>query len=121
MEITLGTAVEPGRAVALRAIEAYTGGQPKYEGPQGVVSTPRPCTSRVRLECACMMVPHRAALRLPGWEGFFVANAGEGSTQQSMPTFLEWCVRRRARGLPTWGCGMRALRLWICETSARGR
>lgn len=83
MEITLGTAVEPGRAVALRAIEAYTGGQPKYEGPQGAVNTPRPCTSRYALGCACMMVPHRAALRLPGWEGFFVANAGRQSTDQA--------------------------------------
>lgn len=121
MEIALGTAVEPGRAVALRAIEAYTGGQPKYEGPRGVISTPRPCTSRYRLDSACMMVPHRAALRLPGREGFFVANAGEEATQPTIPTFLQWCAARRAHGRPTWGCGMRALRLYLHQTETRGR
>jgi hypothetical protein len=121
VEIAGGTAAEPGRAVALRAIEAYTGGQPKYEGPQGAVNTPRPCAARYALDDAHAMLQHGRALRLPGREGFFVANAGGGSTQQAMPTFLQWCASRRARGLPAWGCGMRALRLWICETSARGR
>ena len=119
MEIAGGTAAEPGRAVALRAIEAYTGGQPKYEGPQGVVSTPRPCAASVDLDDAHAMLQHGRALRLPGREGFFVANAGEEATHPTIPTFLQWCASRRARGLPAWGCGMRALRLYVRQTRRR--
>ena len=105
--------------IAWRASRVYAGGQLKYEGRRGAYDPPTACAASIDLDDALAMVQHGRALRLSGWEGFFVANAGEGSTQQAMPTFLQWCVRRRSRGLPTWGCGMRALRLYVRQTRRR--
>ena len=66
--------------IAWRASRVYAGGQLKYEGRRGAYDPPTACAASIDLDDALAMVQHGRALRLSGWEGFFVANARQETT-----------------------------------------
>lgn len=102
--------------VALRATEAYAGEQLQYEGRRGARYTPAASDARQDLGAAGGSVSPTRALRLSGREGFFV---GTSAQPPDVPTFLQWCARRRSEGQPVWGCGLRALREYVLQMGGR--